>query len=170
VSRVGSLIVVAAAAAVAVALVVLLTQSSSSQGGGPGAGSAAAPPAPDVRVGHGKLGPMLVDAHGHTLYLFLEDRRGHSSCTGRCAKVWPPLVDTHEGRPQAGTGVHRALLGTTRRPDEARQVVYHGHPLYRMSADQRPGDMVGQGFLGTWFAVSPAGHRLGKAGAAPEGY
>lgn len=170
-SRVGSLILVAAAVAVAVALAVLLTQSSSSSDGDDGGGAAAtAPPPPEVRVGHGKLGPMLVDAHGHTLYLFLEDRRGHSTCTGGCARVWPPLTEADAGHPRVGAGVHRALLGTTRRGDGTRQVVYRGHPLYRMSADERPGDMVGQGFLGTWFAVSPAGHRLGKATGSGEGY
>jgi predicted lipoprotein with Yx(FWY)xxD motif len=170
VSRVASLVVVAAAAAVAVALVVLLTQSSSSEGGRAGREAAAVPPPPEVRVGHGKLGRMLVDTRGRTLYLFLEDRRGHSTCTGRCAKVWPPALVAAGARPRGGAGVHRALLGTTTRADGTRQIVYRGHPLYRMSADERPGDMVGQGFLGTWFVVSPAGRRLGKASGSGEGY
>ena len=162
--RIGSLLVIAAAVAVAVALAVLLTRSSSSEGGHAlGATARAA----DVRVGHGRLGRMLVDDHGRTLYLFLEDSRGHSVCSGRCARVWPPATVT--GTPRAGAGVRRGLLATTSRGD-ARQLVYRGHPLYRMIADTRPGDMVGQGFLGTWFVVSPAGRRLGKASAPAEGY
>jgi predicted lipoprotein with Yx(FWY)xxD motif len=169
VSRVASLIVVVAAVGVGIALVVLLTQSGSSKGGG--AGNAAATTAvPDVRIAHGRLGPMLVDAHGHTLYLFREDRHGHSTCTGGCARVWPPLVAAEPGRPRAADGVHRTLLATTRRGDGTRQVVYRGHPLYRMSADTRPGDMVGQGFLGTWFVVAPSGRQIGKAAAGGEGY
>jgi predicted lipoprotein with Yx(FWY)xxD motif len=110
---------------------------------------------------------MLVDGHGRTLYLFLKDSRRHSACTGRCARVWPPATVTQT--PRAGAGVRRGLLATISRGD-ARQLVYRGHPLYRMSADERPGDMVGQGFLGTWFVVSPGGHRLGSASASAEGY
>jgi predicted lipoprotein with Yx(FWY)xxD motif len=110
---------------------------------------------------------MLVDAHGRTLYLFLKDTRNHSHCTGRCALVWPPAVVA--GKPQGGAGVRHALLAGIARGD-ARQVVYRGHPLYRMSADEKPGDMAGQGFLGTWFVVSPAGRRLGKATGTGEGY
>jgi hypothetical protein len=29
-----------------------------------------------------------------------------------------------------------------------------------MDADARPGEMEGKGFLGTWFVVSPAGHKV----------
>jgi hypothetical protein len=32
-----------------------------------------------------------------------------------------------------------------------------------MDADTRPGDVKGQGFLGTWFVVSSTGKRVGKA-------
>ena len=34
-----------------------------------------------------------------------------------------------------------------------------------MSGDTRPGDTVGEGFLGTWFVVSPAGDRIVEPGA-----
>lgn len=61
-----------------------------------------------------------------------------------------------------GPGVAAGKLTTTRRTDHERQLVYNGHPLYAMSADKRPGEMAGQGFLGTWFVVSPAGRGIGK--------
>ncbi len=52
-------------------------------------------------------------------------------------------------------------LAKLRRPDHRRQLVYNGHPLYAMSADTREGEAEGLGFVGTWFVVSPAGHRTG---------
>ena len=154
----------AAAAVAAAALVVVLTHSSSDRAAGSqgtqAAPAAAAPPA-DVGVRRTKLGPILVDRRGHTLYLFREDRSGRSHCFGACARVWPPLLASGR-KPVAGDGVAAGKLATTRRRDQTLQVVYNGHPLYGMTADKRPGQMVGQGFLGTWFVVSPAGRQIGK--------
>src|SRR6516165_1699911 len=62
-----------------------------------------------------KLGPALVAANGHTLYLFMKDRAGKSSCSGQCATYWPPLI-TH-GKLSAGKGVNASLLSTVRRSD-----------------------------------------------------
>ena len=44
-----------------------------------------------VKLDSGKLGHYLVDAQGHTLYLFERDQKGESYCSGACASVWPPL-------------------------------------------------------------------------------
>ena len=118
-----------------------------------------AAPGPDVRVGRTALGRILVNGQGHTLYLFLEDHAGKSTCAGACARVWPPAVVAHA--PRAGAGVQAAKLTTTPRADNTWQLVYNGHPLYAMVADTRPGQTQGQGFVGTWFVVSPAGHLIG---------
>ena len=45
-----------------------------------------------------KLGPVLVNSKGHTLYLFVKDRNGKSSCAGQCSGFWPPLVATASRR------------------------------------------------------------------------
>jgi predicted lipoprotein with Yx(FWY)xxD motif len=45
-----------------------------------------------VSVRHTRLGDVLVDSHGRTLYLFDKDRGAHSSCFGTCAAVWPALT------------------------------------------------------------------------------
>jgi predicted lipoprotein with Yx(FWY)xxD motif len=161
VTRPGTLLAVVAAVAVAALAAILLTRGSPSANQHVRAASAPSATVPDVGVRRGRLGRMLVTDRGRTLYLFLKDRHGHSACTGVCARVWPPLIVS--GRPRAGAGVSGGRLTTTARPNHARQVVYAGHPLYTMSADSRPGDTAGQGFLGTWFVVSPAGHRIGKA-------
>jgi predicted lipoprotein with Yx(FWY)xxD motif len=39
-----------------------------------------------------KLGQVLVNSKGHTLYLFKADKNGKSSCSGSCPTFWPPLL------------------------------------------------------------------------------
>lgn len=105
-----------------------------------------------------KLGRILVDADGRTLYLFTEDRRGHSRCYSACARLWRPA--TVSGPLVAGPGV-TGRLTTVRRRDGRRQLVYNRHPLYTLVADRHPGQINGQGWSGAWFVLSPAGHQIG---------
>jgi len=113
-----------------------------------------------------KLGKILVDTTGRTLYLFLKDKGTASTCSGACAAVWPPLVT--QGKPQTGPGASAPLLGTTKRTDGKVQVTYHGHPLYFYAADHAPGDTTGQGlnqFGAEWYVLSPDGTKLEKKGS-----
>src|SRR4051794_40496503 len=87
-----------------------------------------AAPAHTVAVRHVKLGTILVDPHGMTLYLFMKDKKGKSACAGACAQDWPPLLV--KGKPSAGKGAQAKLLGTTHRRSGL-QVTYNGHPVYR---------------------------------------
>jgi predicted lipoprotein with Yx(FWY)xxD motif len=124
--------------------------------------------APTVRVRHTHLGRIVVTANGRTLYLFREDG-ARSTCYAGCARVWPPLLTT--GRPRAGPGVAGGKLKTVpRRGSRLRQVTYAGHPLYTTVADERPGQTEGQGFVGTWFVISPSGRQVGKASPSAGGY
>jgi predicted lipoprotein with Yx(FWY)xxD motif len=105
-----------------------------------------------------KLGSILADAEGRTLYLFQKDKGGKSSCSGSCAKVWPPDVTT--ASPKAGSGVSASKLGTVKRSDGTMQITYAGHPLYTYTADTGPGQVSGNGinsFGGIWNAVQPSG-------------
>jgi predicted lipoprotein with Yx(FWY)xxD motif len=102
------------------------------------------------------LGQILVDSKGITLYDFVADKGKTSVCYGACAALWPPLI-TH-GKPVAGHGVRRSLLGTTKRKDGKLQVTYGGHPLYYFVTDRKPGQTTGQGvnqFGGPWWVLSP---------------
>jgi predicted lipoprotein with Yx(FWY)xxD motif len=121
-------------------------------------------PLPTVRVARSKLGRILVDQHGKTLYLFTNDRHGHSRCYGNCARLWPPATVT--GRPIAGPGL-TAKLTVARRRDHIRQLVYNRHPLYTLTADMRPGQVYGQGEDCVWFVISPAGRQIGHANGCP---
>ena len=90
-----------------------------------------------------KLGAILVNAKGHTLYLFTKDKSAKSSCSGMCAKYWPPAIA--RTKPTAGTGIKLALLGTTKRSDGSKQLTYNHHPLYGFALDKQAGQVSGQG-------------------------
>jgi predicted lipoprotein with Yx(FWY)xxD motif len=114
-----------------------------------------------VAVAKSRLGPILVDNKGITLYDFRPDRGTTSVCYGACAALWPPLL-TH-GKPTAGPGVRASLLGTTKRKDGKLEVTYNGHPLYYWVGDHNPGQTTGQGlnqFGGPWWVLSPAGTEI----------
>ncbi|HET7429189.1 MAG TPA: hypothetical protein VFJ66_07040 [Gaiellales bacterium] len=129
----------------------------------PSTASAAATPAGAAKVGVGatKLGRVVVNSAGHTLYLFEKDSNGQSACDGACASYWPPLIST--GSPVALNGVDQALVGTTKRADGSEQVTYAGHPLYLYVLDRKPGDTTGEGsmdFGAGWDALTPAGAKI----------
>ena len=54
-----------------------------------------------------KLGRILADSRGRTLYLFENDKRGHSSCAGACATYWPPLLT--RGKPTAARAAKQEI-------------------------------------------------------------
>jgi predicted lipoprotein with Yx(FWY)xxD motif len=125
-----------------------------------------APPAPSgtaIHLGNTRLGQVLVDAKGLTVYLFLADSSSVSACnSASCVQYWPPVLTN--GAPQAGPGVNAALLGTIKRADGTTQVTYSGHPLYRFLSDKAAGDSSGQGvnaFGAPWYVVSPSGAQIG---------
>ena len=114
-----------------------------------------------VSTAKSRLGRILVDGRGITLYDFVKDKHGTSSCYGACAAVWPPLIT--KGKPHAGHGVRPSLLGTTKRKDGKLEVTYNHHPLYYFVSDRKPGQTTGQGvnqFGAPWWVISPAGKEI----------
>jgi len=115
-----------------------------------------------------KLGPVLVNGSGLTLYRFKADKKGTSSCSGGCAAIWPPVLAVGKAKPVAGTGVAAAKLGLFKRSTGQLQVTYGGYALYRFAADTKPGEAKGEGVEGAWFAVAPSG-ALVKSTPTSEG-
>jgi predicted lipoprotein with Yx(FWY)xxD motif len=128
-----------------------------------GSGVAAPSKPATVSVRKTKLGRILVDAQGRTLYLFMKDAHGKSACAGACAKGWPPLLTS--GKPKAGKGAEAKLLGTTVRKSGT-QVTYAGHPLYMYAGDTKAGQTNGEGskaFGAAWYALAASGRRIDKS-------
>ena len=147
------------------------TAASGGNGGyGSGSGAASSAPAAAAKVAvatSGKLGSVLVDGAGRSLYLFEKDKGSTSSCYTDCAKVWPPF--TSSGAATAGSGATSSLLGTASRTDGTTQVTYHGHPLYYYISDgNKPGSTAGEAlnqFGAEWYVLSPAGDKVDKDGS-----
>lgn len=105
-----------------------------------------------------KLGRIVVDSKGFTLYDFHKDEGTTSACYEACAGLWPPL--TTSGAPKVAGGAIASKLGTTRRKDGSVQVTYAGHPLYTYAADSKPGEAKGNDFSSygaEWYALQPNG-------------
>ena len=115
-----------------------------------------------IATGHTKLGTILVNSKGITVYLFEKDTGTKSTCYGACPTIWPPVLT--KGSPVAGAGAQASLLGTTKRTNGSLQVTYAGHPLYYYAGDSKPGQTNGQGiseFGAKWEAVRPSGVKAG---------
>jgi predicted lipoprotein with Yx(FWY)xxD motif len=110
-----------------------------------------------VSIGSTKLGRVLVNSAGRTLYVYDKDTDGSSKCTGTCATAWPPLVVT--GKPTLGTGLSASMFSTAPRSDGTKQLEVNGRPLYTYTGDTKAGDISGQG-LGDFFGVGPTGKRI----------
>lgn len=135
--------------------------SSSSAGASSTAGSATGAPAVLITTkSQPKLGTVVAVGPKHlTVYMFGADKGSTSSCTGKCAAVWPPVI----GTPHAGGTAVSADLGSIKRADGKTQVTYKGHPLYTFIKDKDDGDAYGQkvvNFGGPWYAITPAGARV----------
>ncbi len=106
---------------------------------------------------------LVVKMNGQklSLYISLKDK-GTSTCYGRCAKRWPPLIDHGQivvanGSCHGPCYIHQDKLGTARRKGGSLQVTYHGQPLYRYRKDTKTGQVQGQGKNYNWSAVAPNG-------------
>jgi predicted lipoprotein with Yx(FWY)xxD motif len=121
-------------------------------------GTNAGTSAPRVVVRSSSYGHILFDGRGFVLYAFTHDRRGRSTCSGACAKAWPPYLVKR--KPRAANGAKASLVGTVRRADGHLQATYAGHPLYYYVGDRKPGQILCQGvseFGGFWRVVRPSG-------------
>jgi len=157
-------------AATAAAVVVGLTACSSGADDGYGGTSAAPvdPVAATPQVGTiltanstAKLGTVVVDGQGYTLYRFDKDsaKPPTSNCAGECAQQWPPVLAT-PGTPLTVEGVEQEAVGTINRSDGTIQLTLGGWPVYRFSGDPQPGATSGQGNGdGEWAAVTPEGQK-----------
>ena len=162
-----------AGAALLSALALVLAACGGNDDGGSGTAAPAAPattaaPAAGgttVAVASGKLGDILVDGDGRTLYAFTKDQGDKSACSGQCADNWPAL----KGTATAGTGVQASLLSSSMQANGDAQVTYGGRPLYYFAGDNKPGDVNGQGVGNVWYAVTAEGE-LAKQKASGGAY
>jgi predicted lipoprotein with Yx(FWY)xxD motif len=122
--------------------------------------SARASGAQKLQLKRTRLGSIVVDSSGFTVYRFSKDTGRSNTCIANreCAATWPAL--TSSGRPQAGPGVKASLLSTITIRGGAHQVTYAGHPLYLYAPASERAETSYAGvraFGGTWLAVGASG-------------
>jgi predicted lipoprotein with Yx(FWY)xxD motif len=109
------------------------------------------------------VGKILVNGRGRTLYAYSRDTRNKDNCvkTPLCPGLWPVLATS--GRPIAGPGVRRSLIGTITPKPGVKQVTYAGHPLYTYVGDTSPGQTSYVNIYqagGFWPALNAAGKEV----------
>ncbi|MFT7597519.1 MAG: putative lipoprotein with Yx(FWY)xxD motif [Acidimicrobiales bacterium] len=150
------------------ALVVVLALTAASCGSdsdsdGAGSENATADPVHDLTAGaiasaNSDLGDIIVDDAGNTLYLFVPDAQGDSTCYDDCEAAWPVLGEATG----VGDGLDASLLGTTERTNGDIQATYNGWPLYYFAKDVAVGDTNGQGVGDVWYVLDAAGSAIGN--------
>ncbi len=108
----------------------------------------------------GKLGTILVNSKGFTLYMFVPDKQQKVTCKRSCAVVWPPLKVRKGQKPTAGGAAKQKLLGT-----DGTVVTYNRWPLYTYVTDTKPGQAKGQAIKqsgGFWYVLSASGAVIKK--------
>jgi predicted lipoprotein with Yx(FWY)xxD motif len=143
---------IATIASIAALVVALATATAIARGG-----------AAKLQLRKTSVGTILVNARGFTIYAFTKDTRNHDACAAiaNCLRVWPPV--TTNGKPIAGKGVKKNLIGTINLKNGKRQVTYAGHPLYTYVADKHPGQTSYVNILqfgGNWPALDAAGNEV----------
>ena len=94
-----------------------------------------------------KLGTIMVDPKGMTLYTFSKDKPGVSNCNGGCLAAWPAY------KAPSATGTFPANISAIKRTDGTFQYAWKDMPLYYFASDKNSGDVKGQGVLDSWNVV-----------------
>jgi predicted lipoprotein with Yx(FWY)xxD motif len=109
-----------------------------------------------IQLASTDLGEFVVDGEGNTLYLFVPDAAGDSTCYDECEVAWPIMGEVTD----VGDGLDPALLGSITRTTGDVQATYNGWPLYYFASDAAPGDVNGQGVGDVWYVIDAAGEGI----------
>jgi predicted lipoprotein with Yx(FWY)xxD motif len=124
--------------------------------------SSAPASAAELMVADSKLGKIVVDGKGMSVYYFTKDTKdsGTSACTGGCLAAWPPVFTTSATPSVEGV---TGTLGTITTPDGKKQVTINGMPIYYYAKDKAAGDITGQDVNKVWYLVAPSGEMITTA-------
>lgn len=130
------------------------SSSSASSSSAPASSSSSTSAAATLSVAsNAKLGQIIVDSQGRTVYLYEPDGTSATSTVPAGIKAnWPPVAGS--GSAVAGAGLDQSKISGTS------QIAYNGHLLYTFVGDTKAGDAAGQGLGGVWFALTPAGDKI----------
>ena len=101
-------------------------------------------------VQNSAIGYVLAEASHQVVYTYSKDtKNGKPTCTGACARTWPPAT----GMPQAGPAdVFPGQFGLVKNASGVEQITYDGMPLYLLKG-AAPLLTTGNGQGGVWHVV-----------------
>jgi predicted lipoprotein with Yx(FWY)xxD motif len=115
---------------------------------------------PALQLHQTRLGKILVNDDGYTVYAFSLDKRNKDVCQTiiACLAQWPVV---RPGAVLAGPGVKKSLIGTISLKDGGgKQLTYNGWPLYTYVGDSSPHQTSNVNILqfdGRWPALNAKG-------------
>lgn len=109
-----------------------------------------------------KLGKLVVDSQGRTLYRFNKDSAWPMKfgCLDACLNTWKPAAPVDKAKV---SDIPAGLVGSVKRPDGTEQLTIDCWPVYLFTGDTAPGQTNGHGKQGLWFAVDDAGKKIPAA-------
>lgn len=121
----------------------------------PGVSSASTGPTTITVTQNKTWGPTLTLKDGFTVYRLTKDSTNKSTCTGKCATIWLPVVLAPGQKAAVGVGV--TGLGSFARANGTKQVTFQGIPLYTFTKDTRSGEVSGniKDGWGQWWSINP---------------
>jgi predicted lipoprotein with Yx(FWY)xxD motif len=107
------------------------------------------------------LGQYLVDKSGHAIYIFANDVKGRTSCTGGCSSLWPYFYVANLTQDKLGSGLNLSDFDTIN-VNGSGQLRYKSWPLYNYAPVsynanvlEPAGQTNGDGFGNVWFVAKP---------------
>ena len=108
-----------------------------------------------------KVGMVVVDSQGKTVYTLTDSAGNAVACTGQCLTFWPPVLVV---APATATGSGGVTGVASVAATGGKQVTIKALPVYTFSQDPGPGVANGEGitsFGGTWHVVKVSGAASG---------
>jgi predicted lipoprotein with Yx(FWY)xxD motif len=93
-----------------------------------------------------KMGKVMANAKGMTLYTFDKDTMGKSNCDKDCLKKWPAFHAAAKAKAEGEWSMVKAA-------DGKEMWAYNGKPLYTFAGDKKAGEMNGEGMGGVWHVA-----------------
>lgn len=105
-----------------------------------------------------KLGLILTDKEGKTLYYFANDTNGSNTCTGGCEVIWSIFNIENLTAKTLGKDLDINDFKTITSVSGKKQITYKGHPLYYFAPNgvqEGPGETKGENVGNVWFVAKP---------------
>jgi predicted lipoprotein with Yx(FWY)xxD motif len=125
------------------------------------AGSGGAAKAVVFSADNTKVGKIVVDDQGRTVYTLTDAAGKALPCQGSCLTAWPPVLLVAPETATGSGGVKNVSVVTV---SEGKQVTVDGLPVYTFAGDAGPGNANGEGissFGGIWHVVKVSGGASG---------